>query len=150
MHVRHPAARLIDTIPVQLYVFDLLYVGDQPLLGMPYTERRARLDDLGLDVDPVLGGYDGARLRYAGNVGTGFTDTMLAGLMRLLAPFERETSPFSTPAPPRHTCGTRWVEPRLAGEVAFTERISDGSLRHASWRGLRNDKDPGHVHPETG
>lgn len=53
MHVRRPAARLTDSIPVQLYVFDLLYRGDQPLLGLPYTERRARLEDLGLDADPV-------------------------------------------------------------------------------------------------
>jgi len=48
-----------------------------------------------------------------------------------------------------HALTTDWVEPRLAGEVAFTERTSDGSLRHASWRGLRNDKDLGQVHRET-
>ena len=223
MHVRRPAARLIDNIPVQLYVFDLPHLGNLPLLGLPYAERRARLEALGLDADPVrtppwypgdgeivlatslrhdlegvvgkplasryqpgrrrdwikiknvrhqelvicgwipgtgrradmigslvLGGYDGARLRYAGNVGTGFTHTMLAGLMRKLAPLERETSPFSTPPPPRYTSGARWVEPSLAGEVAFTERTGDGSLRHASWRGLRNDTDPGQVHREPG
>jgi bifunctional non-homologous end joining protein LigD len=223
MGVRRPAARLIDAIPVQLYVFDLLHAGDRPLLGLPYTQRRARLGDLGLDADPVrtppwypgdgeivlaasrrhdlegvvgkplasryqpgrrrdwvkikntrhqellicgwipgtgrradmigslvLGGYDGTRLRYAGTVGTGFTDAMRAGLMAKLASLERDTSPFSTPAPPRHTCGARWVEPRLAGQVAFTERTSDGSLRHASWRGLRHDKDPAQVHREPG
>ena len=85
----------------------------------------------------VLGGYDAARLRYAGTVGTGFTHAMRAGLTRLLAPLEQETSPFSILAPPRYTSGARWVEPSLVGEVAFTERTSDGSLRHASWRGLR-------------
>jgi len=218
MNVRRPRARLIDSVPVQLYVFDLLYRGEDSLLGLPYTERRARLEDLGLDADPVrtppwyrddaqavqavslqhglegvvgkplasryqpgrrrdwikiknvrhqelvicgwipgtgrrahivgslvLGGYDGAQLRYAGNVGTGFTGAMLAGLMRVLAPLERETSPFAIPAPPRYTRGARWVEPRLVGEVAFTERISDGSMRHPSWRGLRADKNPRQV-----
>jgi len=221
IHVRRPAPRLIDSIPVQLYVFDLLYAGEEPLLGLPYTERRARLEDLGLDADPVrtpawhpgdaeivlaasrqhdlegvvgkpltsrykpgrrrdwikiknvrhqelvicgwipgrgrradmigslvLGGYDGARLRYAGNVGTGFTGAMLTDLMRLLAPLERETSPFTTPAPLRHTYRARWVEPELVGEVAFTERINDGSLRHASWRGLRADIYPRQVRRE--
>ncbi len=218
MHVRRPRARLIDSVPVQLYVFDLLYRCGDSLLGLPYTERRARLEDLGLDADPVrtppwyrddaqavqavslrhglegvvgkplasryhpgrrrdwikiknvrhqellicgwipgtgrrghmigslvLGGYDGAQLRYAGNVGTGFTGAMLAGLMRLLAPLERQTSPFAIPAPPRYTRGARWVDPRLVGEVAFTERISDGSMRHPSWRGLRADKNPRQV-----
>jgi ATP dependent DNA ligase C terminal region len=52
--------------------------------------------------------------------------------------------------PPCYTCGARWVEPSLAGEAAFTERTRDGSLRHPSWRGLRHDTDPGHVHREPG
>jgi hypothetical protein len=42
MHVRRPRARLIETVPVQLYVFDLLYRGEDSLLGLPYTGRRAR------------------------------------------------------------------------------------------------------------
>ena len=97
----------------------------------------------------MLGGYDGEQLRYAGTVGTGFTGAMLARLVRLLAPLERGTSPFSIPAPSRYTRGARWVEPRLVGEVAFTGRSSDGSMRHPSWRGLRTDTDPGQVHRDT-
>ena len=42
----------------------------------------------------LLGVYDNDRLRYAGNVGTGFTEAMLAALLRQLAPLERETSPL--------------------------------------------------------
>ena len=34
----------------------------------------------------LLGVYDNDRLRYAGNVGTGFTEAMLTGLLRQLAP----------------------------------------------------------------
>jgi bifunctional non-homologous end joining protein LigD len=37
------------------------------------------------------------------------------------------------------------VEPRLVGEVAFTERITDGSMRHPTWRILRTDTDSGQV-----
>ena len=96
----------------------------------------------------ILGIYRGGRLRYAGNVGTGFTEAMLAGLMRQLAPLERDTSPFGTPVPPRYARGAHWVEPRLVGEVAFTEWTADGSMRHPSWRGLRADKDPGQVRHE--
>ena len=53
MHVRRPPARLIGETPVQLYRFDLLHHGPDSLLGLPYTERRDRLEALGLDADPV-------------------------------------------------------------------------------------------------
>ncbi len=222
MHVRRPTARLVEGTPVQLYLFDLLHYGEESLLGLPYTERRDRLEDLGLDADPVrtppwyrdeaeivlatslahglegvvgkpltsryypggrrdwlkvknirhqeviicgwnpgegtrantigsllLGVYDDDRLRYAGNVGTGFTEAMLADLLRQLAPLERGSSPFSTPVPARYARGAHWAEPRLVGEVAFTEWTGDGSMRHPSWHGLRADKNPGDVHREA-
>ncbi len=97
----------------------------------------------------LLGVYDDDRLRYAGNVGTGFAEAMLADLLRQLAPLQRDTSPFSTPVPARYSHGAHWAEPRLVGEVAFTEWTSDGSMRHPSWRGLRADKDPSDVHREA-
>jgi ATP-dependent DNA ligase len=34
-------------------VFDLLYQGQDSPLGLPYTQRRARLEALGLDAAPV-------------------------------------------------------------------------------------------------
>ena len=36
--------------------------------------------------------------------------------------------------------GAIWVEPQLVGEVEFTEWTPDGSLRHPSFKGLREDK----------
>ena len=36
----------------------------------------------------------------------------------------------------------KWVQPRLLAEVAFTEITPDGLLRHPSFKGLREDKDP--------
>ena len=53
MHVLRPEDKLLRAAPVQYYVFDLLHHGEESLLGSPYTERRARLEDLGLDADPV-------------------------------------------------------------------------------------------------
>jgi bifunctional non-homologous end joining protein LigD len=41
------------------------------------------------------------------------------------------------------------VQPRLVGEVVFTEWTADKVLRHPSWRGLRTDKNPGQVHQEN-
>jgi bifunctional non-homologous end joining protein LigD len=37
---------------------------------------------------------------------------------------------------------THWTEPKMIAEVAFTEWISDGSIRHPSVQGLREDKNP--------
>jgi bifunctional non-homologous end joining protein LigD len=50
MHVREPgrAARLAVSLPVTYMIFDLLRYGEESLLGLPYSERRARLDALEL------------------------------------------------------------------------------------------------------
>jgi bifunctional non-homologous end joining protein LigD len=34
----------------------------------------------------------------------------------------------------------QWVKPQLVVEVSFVEWTRDGSLRHASFLGLRDDK----------
>jgi bifunctional non-homologous end joining protein LigD len=96
----------------------------------------------------LLGVPDADQLRYAGHVGTGFTQAMLTDLTRRLHPLQRATSPFTTPVPVRHARSAYWVHPRLVGEVAFTEWTSDLILRHPSWRGLRTDKNPADLHPD--
>jgi hypothetical protein len=53
MHVQQPEDKLLRRAPVQYYVFDLLHQGQDSLLGLPYTQRRARLEALGLDAAPV-------------------------------------------------------------------------------------------------
>ena len=71
---------------------------------------------------------------------------MLTDLMRRLRPLRRDTSPFGTAVPAPHARTVRWVEPRLVGEVAFTEWTGEMIMRHPSWRGLRIDKDPAEAH----
>lgn len=89
----------------------------------------------------LVGYYDGARLVYAGKVGTGFTHKLLGELAGLLSPLERTRCPFD-PEPARAWTGPNrhWVEPELVGEVAFSEWTNDGRLRHPSFQGLRADK----------
>lgn len=53
MHVRDPSAALVATVPVQYVVFDVPYL-DRALTGNPWRRRREALDELGLDVAPVL------------------------------------------------------------------------------------------------
>jgi bifunctional non-homologous end joining protein LigD len=82
----------------------------------------------------------GTGLRYAGKVGTGFSQAALAALHRQLQPLTRRTPAVSTPPPPAETPGVQWVQPVLVGEVGFGEWTPDGRLRHPVWRGLRPDK----------
>jgi ATP dependent DNA ligase-like protein len=39
----------------------------------------------------------------------------------------------------------RWTEAKMVAEVAFAEWTSDGSIRHPSFQGLREDKNPKEV-----
>ncbi len=77
-------------------------------------------------------------MRYAGHVGTGFTDAMLDNLGKRLRSSSRTTAPAEVPR--ARARDAQWVTPNLVGEVAFTEWTADGILRHPSWRGLRPDK----------
>lgn len=90
---------------------------------------------------------DAGELHYAGGVGTGFTDAMLADLLTRLRSLEVTTAPAVVPRADAREA--HWVEPVLVGEVAFTEWTGDGRLRHPSWRGLRPDKSPADVVRES-
>ena len=98
----------------------------------------------------LIGYYDAGELRYAGKVGTGLTEALMAKLLPQLRALERQTKPFSDGRPPS---GSRYIEPRLVAEVEFTEWTSGGMIRHPSFKGLRVDKEPRDVVrevPETG
>jgi bifunctional non-homologous end joining protein LigD len=90
-------------------------------------------------------GRDG--LEYVGQVGTGFTRAALKDLAAELQ--AAPASPFVHPLPARDAKDARWVRPLVVGEVAFSEWTRDGRLRHPSWRGLRPDKSPDEVVPES-
>jgi bifunctional non-homologous end joining protein LigD len=233
MHVSSPRAiaRLQKSTPVVYAVFDLLYLDGRGLTGLPYEERRSRLEGLGLAgpawrvpavfpgsarpgaellqataaqglegvvakrldsrYEPgrrtgawikvknmrrqelVIGGWlpgegrraerigallmgvhdpvpddpgDGAPtgpLRYAGRVGTGFTERMLDDLAARLRPLVTDESPFEPrPKLPR---GAVHVRPELIAEVEFREWTGEGVMRAPSYKGLRVDKPAGQV-----
>jgi bifunctional non-homologous end joining protein LigD len=217
MHLRDEAEikRRSATVPVTYVVFDLLYLEGRSLLGLSYEERRAELEELGLDgpawqtpsyhrgdgaallalsrerglegviakrlrspyapgrrsrdwlkikntrsQEVVIGGWlpgkgrregelgallagyyerdgDERRLRYAGKVGTGFAEPDLRLLRERLEPLAIDESPFEGRQPQR---GANFVAPELVAEIEFSEWTSAGTLRHPSYKGLRDDK----------
>ena len=90
----------------------------------------------------ILGYYDGDELKYAGNVGTGFTDDEIDKLLAKLKRLERKDPPFETvPKMPKvRRDAIHWVEPKLVAEIEFVEWTHDGRLRAPSYQGLREDK----------
>jgi bifunctional non-homologous end joining protein LigD len=87
----------------------------------------------------LVGVPDDGGLRYAGRVGSGFTDDVLAELTRVLEP--REDSPFA-PSAVKFPRGTTWVQPTRIAEVEFSEWTTDGVMRHPSYKGLREEAPP--------
>lgn len=220
---RAMAERKAQETPVVYVVFDVLHLGGVDTMSLPYNERRALLEETGVEgvswttprawsspsaalleaarsqgmegiiakrldspyvpgrrsgawikvkltrrQELVVGGwspgagarrggigalllgyYDAeGRLRYAGSVGTGFTQRFLDELKRALEPRRRTSSPFSDSVDKR---GAVFVEPELVADIEFTEWTQEGKLRHPSFQGMRFDKDPRRVvREETG
>jgi DNA ligase D-like protein (predicted ligase) len=107
---------------------------EQELVIGGYTAPRGSRTDLGA---LLLGYYRDGGLRYAGKVGTGFTQATLRDLAGKLAPLRRDTSPFADRVRER---SATWVEPQLVAQVGFSEWTRDGRLRHPRFLGLREDK----------
>ncbi|MDQ4502560.1 ATP-dependent DNA ligase [Sinomonas sp. ASV322] len=87
---------------------------------------------------------DDGGLRYAGRVGSGFSDRDLKDIVARLGPLAREASPFAD-VPREDTVDAHWVAPELVGEVRYGEWTPDHRLRHPVWKGWRPDKGPGDV-----
>jgi bifunctional non-homologous end joining protein LigD len=90
----------------------------------------------------ILGYLQDGKLVYAGNVGTGFTDSEIDELLAKLKPLERKAPPFDeVPKMPKvRRDAIVWVEPKLVAEIEFVEWTHDGRLRAPSYQGLRDDK----------
>ena len=105
-------------------------------------------DNSRIGIGALLVGYYDAegRLQYAGKVGTGFSGEMLARLRRGLDEITQPTRPFAGPT--GHDRRATWVQPLRVCEVEYREWPAQGSLRHASFKGLREDKAAGEVRRE--
>jgi bifunctional non-homologous end joining protein LigD len=99
----------------------------------------------------LLGVYDGDEFVFIGPVGTGLNLTMQDEILKRLKPLETSQCPFREvpdynkpsrfrPDPPQ--AEVTWVKPKVVAEVTYRAQSKDGSLRHPSFKGLRDDKNP--------
>ncbi|HXG76710.1 MAG TPA: DNA ligase D [Gaiellaceae bacterium] len=98
----------------------------------------------------VVGVHEAGALRWAGNVGTGFTEAEIERLLERFRPLVRDEPPFpEAPKMPRvRRSDVVWLEPRLVAEVEFAEWTREGRLRAPVYLGLREDKTAGEVRRE--
>ncbi|MTI82280.1 MAG: ATP-dependent DNA ligase [Firmicutes bacterium] len=88
----------------------------------------------------IVGGYKGGELVYQGKVGTGFTNSEQKKLLELLNELQIKKPKLEVPKSEQRN--PVWVQPKLVCEVHYTEMTPEGRLRHPSYKGLRNDKEP--------
>lgn len=97
----------------------------------------------------LMGVFDGGAFVFTGPVGTGFTTEGQKAILKKLKPLETRECPFRDtpdynkpsrfrPNPPK--AKVTWVRPELVAEVNYRTLASDGTFRHPSFKGLREDK----------
>ncbi len=106
---------------------------------VPSTATRHAIGSL------AMGYYKDGKLMHAGRVGTGYSVTLAQSLYEGLSKIELKKSPFDNALSADERRGLVYVKPKLVAEIEFQAWSSDHKLRHAAFRGLRDDKAAGEV-----
>lgn len=111
----------------------------QEFVVVGYTEPKGTRSAFGA---LLLGLHDAdsGDLKYAGKVGTGFNEKTLRSIYSQLGPLEVKKPAVMNPPTGFEAKGVHWLKPELLAEIAYAEITKDGSVRHAVFHGLRNDK----------
>jgi bifunctional non-homologous end joining protein LigD len=99
----------------------------------------------------LVGHHQGKKLICAGKVRSGFTPLLRAQVFEEVRGLQATRCPFANLPSSRSSHWGEgitaeemklltWVKPQRVAEVSFAEWTRDGSLRHASFIGLRDDK----------
>ena len=110
-----------------------------------YTPSAKNFDAL------IFGYYEGDKLMYVARTRNGFTPSSRANLFKQFTELEIDACPFvnlpeagsgrwgqGLTAEKMKAC--RWLRPVLVGQLKFLQWTSDDHLRHASFMGLRGDR----------
>jgi bifunctional non-homologous end joining protein LigD len=104
----------------------------------------------------LVGYYEHGRLMFAGKVRQGFTPALRRAVIRLLNPLGTKQCPvvnlptgktdhFGEGITKEDMVTLRWLHPKRVAQISFTEWTTYGLLRHATFLGLREDKEPTEV-----
>ena len=111
-----------------------------------YAPSTAMADAIG---SLAMGVYEDGKFIHVGRVGTGFTASVAQDLYGKLQKLEQKTSSFDDKLSALARRDLVYVRPEVVAEVEFRAWSADGNLRHASFRGLRDDKAAKDVVRET-